>query len=140
MLFAVLGVFAVAGLGFAATPRTRAIEHVSPEKFKNIIIEPAGECQVDFGLLTNAPNTLGTICRESAACVATGCAINDACIASSRAGGGGLVPDGGDPLPALAVLSCRAATDAVYFRLCLNVTDGGTLDLLAENFKGRCIH
>lgn len=117
----------------AAQPKTRAIEHVSPEKFTNLYVEPIGTCSIDWAVLWNFG--LGVACRESSACPAQGARIGDACLASTSMGS-----DGGSALSSQAQLTCRAATDAIYFKLCFQASDAGTLDLGEAWFSGRAIH
>lgn len=131
-LLFVVAALVMSTLVFAAIPRTKAIEHVSPEKFFNLLVEPRGDCTVNFGALSNV--ALGVACRESSACTVTGAVAGDACLASTS-----LVPDDGG-WPAELSLECRTATDAIYFRACSSFTDAGTVDPPSGTFYGRVIH
>lgn len=130
------------GTAEAATPKTHAVEHISPEKFFNLIVgAPVGTCSVDFPALDPRGLGLKAACAESATCTAVGvngapgAIIGDACIASTSMGS-----DAGSALILEAVLSCRAVTDGVVFKLCVpGMTDGGTYDPGAAWFTGRII-
>lgn len=119
-----------------AQPKTAAIQHVSPEKFSNLIIEPTtGAVAIDFGALSNA--ALGTPCRESAAFTATGAVIGDSCLASTTYG----LNDGGTALLSTSTLSCYvSAANAITFRICFLATDGGSFDPGAGLYVGKAIH
>ncbi len=119
----------------AATPRTNAIPHLSPERFANLIVDPRAECTYDFPALTDARVQLATVCAESWTCTATGATIGDTCLASSNLGA-----DGGSALASTAQLRCRAVTNGVVFQLCNFTTDGGSYDLGDAGFVGRIIH
>lgn len=132
-LFVVVACFTVAD---AATPRSRAIPHISPESFENLIVTPAPSCTVDFGVLSN--DALGIPCRESSTCAAaksSTIALGDTCLASTTT-----VTDGGVDISSTATLSCRAVANGVVFKLCLQVTDGGTLDVNSAVYTGRIVH
>ena len=120
-----------------AQPRTKAIEHVSPEKFTNLIIEPKCTCAVDFGALSGTANAAVPSCRESSACACTGAVIGDVCFASTTYG----ADDGGTVLPAESFLSCRVTVaNQVLFKLCNPSTDAGSLDPGAGLFTARLAH
>lgn len=121
----------------AATPRTVAIPHVSPEKFDNLIINRpiTGECDWDFPALTDSRLQLATVCAETATCAAPGAVIGDACLAASNLGA-----DGGAALASTATLRCRTLTNGIVFQLCNLSTDAGSYDLGDAGFYGRAIH
>lgn len=122
-------------LALAAQPKTNAIQHVSPEKFSNLIVEPKCTCSVDFGALWSFG--LGVQCRESSDCVCAGAVAGDTCLAASSYG----VDDGGTALPADLQLTCNVrSTGNIKFQVCYRQTDAGTLDLGAGLFTGRIIH
>ena len=133
-LLLVLAVVGFSALVFAAIPKTRAIEHVSPERFKNLIVEPTATYSWDFPALSQRL-ALNLPCAESDPFYTQGCAIGDACITSSNWGA-----DGGSALPATAMLSCRAYADYTIVRLCALETDGGVMDLGDAGYTTRCIH
>lgn len=137
---AVPAVKAVVGAAEAATPRTRAIEHVSPEKFYDLHVGPSGTCSIDFPALTPLQQGLKSPCAESATCPAlgangtSGAAIGDGCLASTSMGS-----DAGSFLPISFQLTCRAVTDGVVFKVCSDSTDGGAEDLGTAWFTGLVI-
>lgn len=128
------------GSAEAATPRAHTNEHISPEKFYNLIVAPSGTCSVDFGALVPLNQGTGNPCLESATCAAVGqngapgAVIGDGCVASTSMGS-----DAGSFLSSTAQLSCRAVTDGVVFKVCFQATDGGSLDLGAAWFTGTVI-
>ena len=123
----------VMGRAEAATPRTKAIEHVSPEQFNNLIIKPAGTCSWDFTAMSSSGETSLTPRRESATCLAVGCRITDSCHVSTDFG-----LDGGAAASTSVIFSCRAVTDGVVFAAAALQTDGGSVDLADAGYTGRC--
>lgn len=130
----------VGGFALAATPRTREIPHISPEKFYDLRVAPSGTCSVDFPALTPLQQGLKQPCAESATCPALGQngapggAIGDGCVASTSMGS-----DAGSFLPVSFTLTCRTVTDGVVFKVCSDSTDGGAEDLGAAWFTGLVI-
>ncbi len=125
-------------LGFssaeAATPRTNAIQHVSPERFSNLIVAPRGDCSWDFPAIGGGSD----VCAESATCLAVGANYTDVCLVATNFGA-----DGGDPAPAHVTFSCRAITDGVIFKACHMAADSGTTpttNLPDGGFVGRIVH
>ncbi len=92
-----------------------------------------GSVAWDFPVLGN--NALDTPCDETGAITATGAAFGDGCSPSSNLG-----MDGGASLLPTATLSCRAATNVAYVKLCVQFTDGGTYDLGDAGFTVRISH
>lgn len=134
------GLFALAvvaaTIAFAATPRTRAIPHDSPEKFSNLIVEPTGTGSIDFGNLGGTHVSAVSPCRESSIS-ALGCVIGDTCLASTTYGAN----DGGTVLPAESTLSCRVTVaDTALIKLCWQSSDAGAFDPGAGLYRARCIH
>ncbi len=82
-----------------------------------------GQRDWDFPALSSTPGGAQT-CIESGVITSTGTKIQDFCSSSNNFG-----VDGGSALPLEAFITCRAATDSTYIKLCVSLSDGGSIDL-----------
>ena len=117
----------------AATPRTNAIPHVSPERFDNLIIgAPKGSLDYDFAAIGG-----GAInCIDSIGIVTTGATFGDACLAGSNH-----AADGGAVLSIEVQLSCYvSAANETKIRVCAARADAGTVDLADAGWFTKVIH
>lgn len=125
-------------LAIGAVARSRAIPHISPESFDNLIIgDPlVGQCAIDYSILGGTATGSVSPCRESS-CAVQSAAIGDTCLASTTYGAN----DGGTVLPAEAQLGCKVTVaGTALIQLCFNSTDAGSFDPGAGLFKARVIH
>ncbi len=133
-----LALAVLATVALAAIPRTRAIEHVSPESFSNLIIaDPLkGTCSIDFGNLGGASTSTVSTCRESS-CPVAAAVIGDWCGASSTYG----ADDGGTVLPEQARLGCKVTVaGTALIQICWSSSDAGSFDPGAGLYTARVIH